>query len=50
MNLRDYEDAVLAAAGELVGVEAVVTRNSKDFSKCPLRVFQPDEFLAALKG
>ncbi len=50
MNLRDYEDAVIAAAGELVGAEAIVTRNPKDFAKCPLRVFQPDEFLAALKG
>jgi len=50
MNMRDYEDAVISAAGELVGAEAIVTRNIKDFVKCPLRVFQPDEFLAALKG
>ena len=50
MNLRDYEDAVISAAGELVGAEAVVTRNAKDFAKSPLRVFQPDEFLATLKG
>ncbi|MDD2708634.1 MAG: PIN domain-containing protein [Verrucomicrobiae bacterium] len=50
MNMRDYEDAVISAAGELVGAEAVVTRNTKDFVKCPLRVLQPDEFLAILKG
>ena len=50
LNMRDYEDAVISAAGELVGAEAVVTRNAKDFTKCPLRVFQPDEFLTLLKG
>jgi predicted nucleic acid-binding protein len=50
MNLRDYEDAVLVVAGELVGAEAIVTRNAKDFTKGPLRVFQPDEFLAALRA
>ena len=50
MKMRDYEDAVISAAGELVCAEAVVTRNSKDFVKCPLRVFQPDEFLTVLKG
>ncbi len=50
MNMRDYEDAVIVAAGELIGADAIVTRNAKDFVKCPIRVFQPDEFLAALKG
>lgn len=50
MGLRDYEDAVIASAGELVGAEAVVTRNAKDFARCPLRVYQPDEFLAVLRG
>jgi predicted nucleic acid-binding protein len=50
MSMRDYEDAVLTAAGELVGAEAIVTRNVKDFGRSPLRVFHPDEFLAAMKG
>ncbi len=50
MDMRDYEDAVIAGAGELVGAETIITRNAKDFVRCPLRVFQPDEFLIALRS
>ena len=50
LKMRDYEDAVLIASAELVGAEVIVTRNVKDFVRSPLRIFQPDEFLAALNG
>ncbi len=50
MDMRDYEDAVIAGAGELVGAEAVVTRNLKDFVRCPVTVFEPDELLTVVRG
>jgi hypothetical protein len=30
-RMRDFEDAVLAAAGTLVSVQAIATRNKHDF-------------------
>jgi predicted nucleic acid-binding protein len=41
----DYEDAVVAAAAEAAGCEAVVTRNVKDFHNSPVEAWTPDEYL-----
>jgi hypothetical protein len=45
-DFKDYEDGVLHEAALGVKVDAIITRNIKDFknSKCP--VFVPTEFLA----
>ena len=45
-KIRDFEDAVLEEAGQMAGVDGVVTRNTKDFKGCVLKVFEPKEFLA----
>lgn len=45
-KIPDFEDAVLDEAGQMAGVDAIVTRNAKDFSKSDLKVFEPNEFLA----
>jgi len=45
-KIRDFEDAVLAEAGQMAGVDSIVTRNTKDFVKSNLKVFDPNEFLA----
>jgi predicted nucleic acid-binding protein len=48
-RIRDFEDAVLDESGQLAGAECIVTRNSKDFSRSPLKVFDPKEFLSQFK-
>ena len=48
-KIMDFEDAVLDEAGQMAGVDSIVTRNTKDFTGSTLKVFDPDEFLAHLK-
>ena len=45
-KIKDFEDAVLDAAGQMAGVDSVVTRNTKDFAGSVLKIFEPNEFLA----
>ena len=45
-KIKDFEHAVLEAAGQMAGVDSVVTRNMKDFTGSVLKVFEPNEFLA----
>lgn len=45
--MADFEDAVLAHAAALSGAEAVITRNGRDFQGGPLRVYSPNQWLAA---
>jgi hypothetical protein len=45
-NIQCFEDAVLAEAGQMEGVDSIVTRNTKDFTKSALKVFEPNEFLS----
>ncbi len=39
--VEDYEDAVLTEAALMAGLDAVVTRNARDFKNAPLKVFVP---------
>lgn len=45
---RDFEDAVLHEAGRLAGVEAIITRNAKDFTAAQIKVLDPKELLSHL--
>ena len=45
-KIHDFEDAVLDEAGQMAGADAVITRNTKDFTGSVLKVFEPSEFLA----
>ena len=49
-KIRDFEDAVLDEAGQMAGVDSVVTRNTKDFAGSTLNVLDPNEFLAQTNG
>ncbi len=49
-KIPDFEDAVLDEAGQMAGVDSVITRNTKDFTGSSLKVFDPNEFLAQLNG
>jgi len=46
----DFEDAVLYASAELVGVDAVVTRDRKGFESAKMPVFSPVELLGVLRS
>ena len=47
-KMVDFEDAVLAHAGNLVSVDAVITRNTKDFQQAPIKALDPIELIAIL--
>lgn len=47
-GLRDFEDAVQAAACLRVGADFLVTRNAKDYKGSPVSVKAPGELLALL--
>ncbi len=44
----DYEDAVLEHAAQRAGLDAIVTRNAKDFGGSRLAIYTPTELVAAL--
>ncbi len=48
MHWPDFEDAVTAAAARRARCQAVITRNPKDFPRCPVRVLTPAEAAAWL--
>ncbi|MBK7005259.1 MAG: PIN domain-containing protein [Burkholderiales bacterium] len=45
--LSDFEGAVLAESAHLAKAQAIITRNGKDFQGGPLRIYTPQEWLAA---
>jgi len=47
-NIQDFEDAVLNEAGQMTGVDFIITRNTKDFAGSNLKIFDPTGFLALL--
>jgi predicted nucleic acid-binding protein len=48
-KIEDFEDAVLEQAGCLVGADAIVTRNTKDFRKSSIKALDPVELLLAVE-
>ena len=46
-RIADFEDAVLEQAARLVGAEAIITRNTKDFRKSTVKALDPLAFLSA---
>lgn len=48
-KFKDFEDAVLYEAAYHAGAKYIVTRNPLDFKYSGLPVFEPGEFIAALK-
>ena len=48
-KIEDFKDAVLEQAGCLVGAEAIITRNTKDFRKSSIKALDPTELLLALE-
>ncbi len=50
LKFKDFEDAVLHEAALHAGAKYIVTRNSIDFKKAKLPVFEPREFINALES
>lgn len=48
LPFTDYEDAVQHASATGYGVQAIVTRNPKDFTGAAMTIFSPTELLAQL--
>lgn len=46
LDRGDFEDAVVIAAAESAGCEAIVTRNVADFRDSPVPAVTPEEYLA----
>lgn len=49
-KIKDFEDAVLNEAGQMAGVDFVITRNAKDFTGSSLKICDPNEFLASMEA
>lgn len=47
-SMDDFEDAVIAAAAKRERVDAIVTRNEKDFKLSPVPAYFPGAFLTML--
>lgn len=48
LPITDYEDAVQVASAINAKIDAVVTRNLKDYKNSPLPVYSPSDFIALL--
>ena len=49
LPMKDFEDAVQAAAAKHFGIDMIVTRDEEGFSNSGMQVYSPDEFLEILK-
>lgn len=48
-NFNDYEDAVQHECAVAENLDAIVTRNTKDYKNSKITVYSPDEFLQFLQ-
>lgn len=45
LPLADFEDALIATAAESAGATHIVTRNTADFRRSPVKAVSPEEFV-----
>lgn len=45
LSLTDFEDALIAAAAEAAAATHIVTRNTTDFRRSPVKAVTPEEFV-----
>lgn len=50
LSFTDYEDAVQHSSAVASGLDAIVTRNLKDYKNATLPVFSPTDFLIKLES
>lgn len=44
-DMADYEDAIMAESAVRAGIDCIVTRNQRDYTKAPVPVYGPEDFL-----
>lgn len=44
-DVGDYEDAVMIETAQRESLDGIVTRNQRDYTKSPVPVYTPEEFL-----
>ena len=47
-DITDYEDAIMVESAVREGMDCIVTRNLRDYTKASIPVYTPDDFLALL--
>jgi predicted nucleic acid-binding protein len=47
-TIKDYEDAVQNESAIAENLDAIITRNTKDFTNSTLKVYSPNEFLQTI--
>ena len=48
-DIKDFEDAILAATAKRIKADCIITRNERDFLNSPVTAISPKNFLAALE-
>ena len=48
-EVSDYEDAVMIETALRTEVDCIVTRNTRDYSRSPVTVYSPEEFIKQLE-
>jgi hypothetical protein len=48
--ITDYEDAVQHECAMIENLDAIITRNAKDFANAIIKVYSPTEFLQLLNA
>jgi len=49
-KISDYEDAVLHESARSSNIEAIVTRNVKDFKYASVKVYDPEELIGIIRS
>ena len=49
-DIADYEDAVMVETAIRSEIDCIVTRNTKDYSKSPITVYEPTDFVEKFKA
>jgi len=49
LDFEDYEDAVVHTLAENANCDAIITRNTKDYTNATLPIFTPTQFLEQLE-
>jgi predicted nucleic acid-binding protein len=49
LNFNDYEDAVQAACAAAENLDAIVTRNTKDYKNSSVKIYSPTEFIQLIQ-
>lgn len=49
-EISDYEDAVMVETAIRCEIDCIVTRNTKNYSKSPITVYEPTDFINTVKA